>query len=141
MSKFKKILYTGICIIIITISIVRIGELFFSVYLGLGYNYAIWCGKEEKEYIKSHSNINSDFSIAVANINWNINEEKSAVIRGYPTIFAKVIDTDSSLTMYIRENNNPSEVFIKCSLPYIIGFVVAMLVFRKKLLPAFNDDE
>ena len=43
--------------------------------------------------------------------------------------------------MYIRENNNPSEVFIKCSLPYIIGFVVAMLVFRKKLLPAFNDDE
>ena len=38
MSKFKKILYTGICIIIITISIVRIGELFFSVYLGLGYN-------------------------------------------------------------------------------------------------------
>lgn len=132
--KKVYIIWTAIFAILLSICIVRIGQIFFTIYLY--YDYAIWCDKEDKDYIKSHSYINSNFNIAVADINWNTATEEAAVMSGYPSVFTKKINIKSSVvTHYVRENNNQSEVFWKCSFPYIMLSVALIILFYKKILP------
>ena len=55
---------------------------------------------------------------------------------GYPSVFTKKINIKSSVvTHYVRENNNQSEVFWKCSFPYIMLSVALIILFYKKILP------
>lgn len=134
----KKIVWTIIITILLSICIIRICQTFFTIYFY--YDYATWCDKEDKDYIKSHSEINSKFNIAVCNINWNTATEKSEVMTGYPSIFNKNISTNSSaVALYIRDNNNQGEVFLKCSFPYIIVSVLLIMLFVIKSLPVLNN--
>ena len=49
MKKAFAIICTGILVVIFSFLLIRIIQSFFTIYFY--YDYVIWCGKEEKEYI------------------------------------------------------------------------------------------
>ena len=135
------ILFAIILIIIISISIVRVCQIFFTMYFY--YDYSIWFDKEDKSYIESYSNIKSNFNIVVCKMSWGMEKiEELSAMKGYPSIFTKKINiNNSALQEYIKENSNPGEVVIKCSIPYILICIVSIIIFHRILLPKFTEEQ
>ncbi len=138
-NKIIAILLLGILIVILGISIVRIVQSFFTIYFY--YDYVIWCGKEEKEYIKKEEGfINIKSNIATFRSSYNDGEIVS-LLNGFPSIFTKeTIIGGYEISEYIKERSNKFEAMIKCSLPYIVVCIVIYIIYYKKLLPILTEE-
>ena len=137
MKKFLTI----IVIITLSISIVRILQTFFTTYFY--YDYAIWCGEEDKDYIKSKTGINTAFSIAVCKVSWNREDAQSKIMKGFPSVFGKNITIKKgnyAISEYIKDNDAKVEVMLKSSIPYIIICLLDIIVFYTFLLPKYNNE-
>ena len=87
MKKAFAIICTGILVVIFSFLLIRIIQGFFTIYFY--YDYVIWCGKEEKEYLKKEEGfINIKSNIATFRISYNDGEIVS-LLNGFPSIFTK----------------------------------------------------
>lgn len=127
MKKFY-ILAIIICAFVLTLCIEKIFYNFID--LSLGYECALWCGKDEKEYIKDETGLKGNFNIIVCNVNY---QQELFIIKEFPYGIGKKIEIpyNGSLIEYIKENNNTGEVIIKSSFPYItLGIITILLIIR-----------
>ena len=140
MSKALTIICIGILILIFSVSLIRIIQSFFTIYFY--YDYVIWCGKEEKEYIKNKIGVSSNFSMACSKLTFRRENQSVTLISGFPSIFAKekVIEQGiDNASEYIKERNNKFDAMIKCCLPYIVVCTVINIIYYKKLLPILTE--
>lgn len=141
MNKVLAIICVGLMVIIFSISLVRIVQSFFTIYIY--YDNVIWCGKEEKEFIKNEMGVSSNFSIACSKLTFRRENQSITLISGFPSVFAKekVIEHGiDNISEYIKERNNKFEAMIKCCLPYIVVCIAINIIYYKKLLPMLTKE-
>lgn len=141
MKKAPAIICIGILVVIFAISLVRIAQCFFTIYIY--YDYVIWCGKDDKNYIQDQMGVSSNFSIACGDLTFRCENKSVTLINGFPSIFSKekiIEDGIDNAIEYIRERNNKLEAMIKCSLPYIVVCIALYIIYYKKLLPKLTEE-
>ena len=134
MKKFY-ILAIIICAFVLTLCIEKI---FYNLIdLSFGYEYSLWCGKNEKEYIKEETGLKGNFNIIVCNVNY---QQELFVIKEFPYGIGKKteIPYNASLIEYIKENNSTGEVILRSIITYIILGIITIVVINislKKISP------
>ena len=119
-----------ICVFALTLCIEKI---FYNLIdLSLGYEYSLWCGKDEKDFIKEGTGLKGNFNIIVCNVNY---QQELFVIKEFPYGIGKKIEIpyNSSLIEYIKENNGTGEVILKSILPYITFGIITIVVINISL--------
>ena len=139
MKKAFAIICTGILVVIFSFLLIRIIQSFFTIYFY--YDYVIWCGKEEKEYIEEETGfIEIKSNIATFRNSYN-DSEIISLLNGFPSIFTKeTIIGGYEISEYIKERSNKFEAMVKCSLPYIVVCIVIYIIYYKKLLPILTEE-
>ena len=141
MKKVHAKICIGIFVVIFAISLVRIAQCFFTIYIY--YDYVIWCGKEDKSYIQDKMGVSSNFSIACGDLTFRCENQSVTLINGFPSVFSKekIIEAGIDSTIeYIKERSNKFEAMIKCSLPYIVGCIAIYIIYYKKLLSILTEE-
>ena len=138
MKKIIKIICTIAVIIAFSISIIRIFQIYFSVYFY--YAYAIWCEGAEAEYIKSKTGVDARNSVVVCKMSWNRENEEISIIKHFSSIFEKKIDVSNVSYEYIKENNEKGKVVIVITAPYIAFCLFGMIIYFKTLLPKLTKN-
>lgn len=141
MKKVHAKICIGIFVVIFAISLVRIAQCFFTIYIY--YDYVIWCGKEDKSYIQDKMGVSSNFSIACGDLTFRCENQSVTLINGFPSVFSKekiIEDGIDSTIEYIRERNNKLEAMIKCSLPYIVVCIAMYIIYYRKILPILTEE-
>lgn len=138
MKKIIKIICTIAVIIAFSISIIRIFQIYFSVYFY--YTYAIWCEDAEAEYIKSKTGVDARHSVVVCKMSWNRESEEISIIKHFSSIFEKKIDVSNVSYEYIKENNEKGKVVIVITAPYIAFCLFGIIIYFKILLPKFTEN-
>ena len=87
MKKVHAKICIGIFVVIFAISLVRIAQCFFTIYIY--YDYVIWCGKEDKSYIQDKMGVSSNFSIACGDLTFRCENQSVTLINGFPSVFSK----------------------------------------------------
>ncbi len=132
-----------ICTVIIAIllSIIMVRTFMTLCIITFHYDYAIWCDKEDRQYIKANTGISSEFNIAVCRMEYNSEEvAEEKVINNIYSIFEESKNV-SKISDYIKEKSNKKEVILKSMIPCIIILFASILIFRIKLLPILTNDE
>ena len=141
MKKASAMIYMGIFVVIFAISLVRIAQCFFIIYIY--YDYVIWCGKEDKSYIQDKMRVSSNFSIACGDLTFRCENQSVTLINGFPSVFSKekIIEAGIDSTIeYIKERSNKFEAMIKCSLPYIVVCIAMYIIYYRKILPILTEE-
>lgn len=141
MNKILKVLSIAIIAIILSFSIVRIGQIVFT--LGLYYDYAILCNSKDAEYIKSKSGMNTKYNIVVCKGSWDRENFQASVLKNFPSIFQKKIDIQKgnySVCEYVHENMNNKVVMLICCMPYIILSIAALVILNKVVIPRYTEE-
>ena len=129
MRKFY-ILTIIICVLALTLCIEK--TFYNLIDLSLGYEYVLWCGKNDKEYIKEETGLKGNFNIIVCNANY---QQELFVIKEFPYGIGKKIEIpyNGSLIEYIKENNSTGEVILKSIFPYITLRIILVVVINISL--------
>lgn len=141
MKKVHAKICIGIFVVIFAISLVRIAQCFFTIYIY--YDYVIWCGKEDKSYIQDKMGVSSNFSIACGDLTFRCENQSVTLINGFPSVFSKekIIEAGIDSTIeYIKERSNKFEAMIKCSLPYIVVCIAMYIIYYRKILPILTEE-
>lgn len=139
-NKIIAILLLGILIVILGISIVRIVQSFFTIYIY--FDYVIWCGNKEENYISSRVDNDFGFSLACCKLTFRREYQSITLISGFPSIFSKeqIIEEDGyGVSEYIKERDNKLMVMVICCLPYILLIIISIFIYKKKVLPILSE--
>ena len=131
--KKLYILTIIICVFILTLCVEKIFYNFIN--LSFGYEYVLWCNKDDKSYIIDKTGLKGNFNIIVCNTNYH---QELYVIKEFPYGIGKKekILYNNSIIQYIKENNNPMEAFLKSIIIYTlfgITSIVLIHIFSKKI--------
>ena len=140
-NKIIAILLVGILIAILGISIVRIFQSFFTIYIY--FDYVIWCGNKEENYISYRVDNNFGFSLACCKLTFRREYQSITLISGFPSIFSKeqiIEEDDYGVSEYIKERDNKLKAMIICCLPYMILIIISTFIYKKKLLPVLTEN-
>lgn len=125
MKKFY-ILAIIICVLILTLCVEKIFYNFIS--LSFGYEYVLWCNKDDKTYIIDKTGLKGNFNIIVCNANYH---QELYVIKEFPYGIGKKVNVshNDSIVQYVKENTNPMEAFLRSILIYtLFGIITIILI-------------
>ncbi len=126
MKKFFIIICLTVSIVILALCIEKI--FYNSVILVFKYDYVIWCNSDERNYLKEKYGITGNYNIIACKVSWNREKMEVYKIKELPYGIGQKTELPSTLSEYVRENNNVGEVIIKSIFPYIIISIVSTIL-------------
>ncbi len=136
--KISLSLIIGIILLILTISILQIIQIFGTITVA---SHVLLCSKQDKIIISNVSGINEQFYLAfyTENLHGNSKTAKVKDIFGNETIIEENNgDKLGNICKYIQEHDNADYALIVCEMPYLIICITCIVVLYKILIPMYS---
>lgn len=137
--KISLSLIIGLILLILTISILQIMQIFGTIIFA---SHVLLCSKQDKIIISNAAGINEQFYLAfyTEGLHGNSKTAKVKDIFGNETIIEENTGyTIGSICQYIQEHDNADYALIVCEIPYLIVCIICIIVLFKILLPMYSD--